>query len=80
LSSNWLNRDLQAVCGSDSLSHTYDLDFELWNSESRHLNQFVRGLECIQNRRQAKIEDTIESKYINTHGTYGTKYGISANG
>jgi hypothetical protein len=37
--------------GSDRLSHTDDLDFELWNSEPSHFDQFVRGLECIQNGR-----------------------------
>ena len=68
------------MCGSDHLSHPYDLDFEPWNSESSHLNQFVRGLERIQNGRQAQIEDAIECKHIYTHGTDDTKYGISANG
>ena len=68
------------MCGSDRLSHTYDLDFELRNRESTHLNQFVRRLECIQNGRQAQIEDTIECKDINPHGTYDTKYGIYVNG
>jgi hypothetical protein len=68
------------MCRSDHLSHTNDLDFESRNSESCHLNHFVRGLECIQNGRQAQIEDAIECEYINTHGTYGTKYGSSANG
>ena len=66
------------MCGSDRLSHTYDLDFELWNRESSHLNQVVRGLECIQNGRQAQIEDLIECQYINAHGIFDTKSGISA--
>src|SRR5579859_1165103 len=80
LSPYQLNRHLQAVCGPDRLTHAYDLDIELRNSESSHLNQFVRGLECIQNGRQAQIEDTIECEHINTHGTFDTKYGSSANG
>src|SRR5882724_6692214 len=52
-SSSRLNWDPQSVCGSNRLSHTYDLDFELWNSESSHLTQFICGLQCIQNGRQA---------------------------
>ena len=68
------------MCGSDRLSHTYDLDFELRNRESTHLNQFVRRLECIQNGRRAQIEDTIECKYEHANGTFDTKYGSSANG
>ncbi|HTF68492.1 MAG TPA: hypothetical protein VK638_38015 [Edaphobacter sp.] len=67
------------MCSSDRLSHTYDLDFERWNSELHHLNQFVRGLESIQNGRQAKIEDAIEHKHMDAHGRYDTKYGSSAN-
>ena len=66
------------MCGSDSHSHTHNLDLELRNSKSSHLNQFVRGLECIQNRRQAQIEDTVECNYLNAHGTDDTKYGGSA--
>ena len=65
---------------SDRLSHSYDRDFEPRNSESGHLNHFVCGLECIQNGRQSQIENTIECKHINAHGTYGTKYGSFANG
>jgi hypothetical protein len=36
-------------------------------------------LKCIKNGGQAQVEDLIERKYINSHGTFDTKYGNSAN-
>jgi len=37
-------------------------------------------LESIQNGGQAQIEDAIEHKHVNAHGTFDTKYGSFANG
>ena len=31
-------------------------------------------------RHDYQIEDTVECKHRNTHGSFDTKYGISANG
>jgi quinol monooxygenase YgiN len=68
------------MCGSDCLSYAHNLDFELWNREAHHLNQFVRSLKSVQNGRQAQIEDAIECKYIDLHGSYDTKSGSFDNG
>src|SRR5512143_842722 len=75
---NRLNRNAKAVRGLDDPSHAHGPHLESRHREPGYFDQFVGGLEDVEDGGQAEIEDAVESKDGYAHGKYDAKYGTLA--
>jgi hypothetical protein len=63
-----------------AFSHAHDADVKSRRGDSRQLDQFVGRLQPIDDRREAEIEDAVESEHVDTHGDNDTDNVVSATG
>ena len=57
-----------------------DRYFKSLGRDARRLRKLIRCLKCIKHCGKSGVEHAIQRKYINLHGKYDIKYGVSANG